>query len=261
MMTEPLASKVTASALDRSAFPPTKIYDGNLLEHLSPRLCETDGMYFGNSAHYLGVGASALNIIYGLQQVAAAPKFGSILDFGSGAGRVTRWLRVAYPDASLTVADIRSADLDFCADAFGVSTWNPGNDIDRMAPPASFDLIWAGSVITHLPAFRTVELIAKLLSWLKPEGMLIASFHGKLAYSQRHELRYIESRFLPRIESEYAAIGYGYSDYEHKAGYGISFCTTEWILDLANRSPSTRLVAISEKVWDNHHDILALQKL
>jgi SAM-dependent methyltransferase len=257
---EPAISKARPSNLTRPADLPMKYYDRNALGRLPLRLSESDGMYSDNPVHYLGVGASALNIIRGMQQLAAAPDFRSILDFGSGAGRVTRWLRVAYPGAAITAADIRAGDLEFCRDAFQVATWNSGTNVERMTPPGSFDLIWAGSVVTHLPAFKTVALFARFLSWLKPDGMLVASFHGPSAFSRRHELAYIEPQFLPKIESEFASNDYGYSDYRGQAGYGIAFCTPAWMLELAKQLPSARLIALSEKVWDNHHDIVALQK-
>jgi SAM-dependent methyltransferase len=258
---EPEVSMARPSSLVRPAELPLQLYDRDAFETVSLRLSESDGMYWGNPLHYLSVGASALNVIRGTQHIAGAPDFHSILDFGSGAGRVTRWLCVAYPNASITVADICLGDLDFCADVFKVATWNSGTDIDRMTPTGSYDLIWAGSVVTHLSAIKTVALIAKFVAWLKPGGVLVASFHGRSAYSRRHEIKYIEPRLLPKIEQEYATHDYGYSDYGNQAGYGIAFCTPGWMLEFSNQLISARLIALGETVWDDHHDIIALQKI
>jgi hypothetical protein len=49
-------------------------------------------------------------------------------------------------------------------------------------------------------------------------------------------------------------------DYGNQAGYGIAFCTPSWMLELANLLTSACLIALGEKVWDNHHNIIVLQK-
>ena len=48
-----------------------------------------------------------------------------------------------------------------------------------MKPPLSFDLIWAGSVMTHLSAEVTTNLLRRFASWLNPGGLAVAaSMHG-----------------------------------------------------------------------------------
>ena len=55
-------------------------------------------MHEGNDAHYLLCGASALTALHAACLLAGKqPR--SILDFGAGAGRVTRWLRAQWERA------------------------------------------------------------------------------------------------------------------------------------------------------------------
>jgi hypothetical protein len=100
------------------------------LDCISLNLAVDDAMYFNNDAHYLFAGASALNVIMAALQLADVPEPAKILDFGAGAGRVTRWLRAAFPTAALSACDIRAE----------VS----GTDIDALSSPGKYDLIWVG---------------------------------------------------------------------------------------------------------------------
>src|SRR6516225_2011415 len=99
------------------------------LSKVSLDLHDGDAMYAGNDRHYLSCGASALNVILSALSLAGQPDPAAILDFGSGAGRVTRWLRAAFPLAVLDTCDLREQDLRFCRDTFQARTWVSGNSI------------------------------------------------------------------------------------------------------------------------------------
>ena len=101
---------------------------------VSLNIASTDGIFHGNGTYYLTCGASALNAIRACITLAnITPK--SFLDFGSGAGRVTRWLRAAYPTSCIIVTDIREADLEFCSTEFNALTWVTKIDIDLLEAP------------------------------------------------------------------------------------------------------------------------------
>lgn len=233
-----------------------KIYDS-----VSLNLCPGDGMFHGNSAHYLTCGASALNVISAAVALAEIePR--TFLDFGSGAGRVTRWLRAAYPQAEIDATDIRAQDLDFCAQEFGAKTWLCGIDIDQVAAPSLYDVIWVGSVVTHLPMVVSERLVRKLFSWLRPDGILVASTHGRFVHFRSPEFDYYGiGDGWAEVERQYLAdpIGYGYADYPGQKDYGISLIRLAWLSHLMERLQNARLILLSERAWDNHHDVLSLQ--
>jgi 2-polyprenyl-3-methyl-5-hydroxy-6-metoxy-1,4-benzoquinol methylase len=218
-----------------------------------------DGMFCGNEQHYLKCGASALNIIdIAVQRAEIQPR--SILDFGSGAGRVTRWLRAAYPDAEIWVTDTREEDLTFCQHSFDVSSFLSFNEVSRLHSPSSYDLIWVGSVLTHLSETTSWELTRKLASWLNPGGALVLSAHGRFARGRAAEFgNYGIENGWDKLISEVEAHGFGYADYPNQVGYGISICTLSWLTELVERIGGARLIFLSERAWDNHHDVVALQ--
>ena len=225
------------------------------------RLHPDDVFFDGDDGHYLAVGASALKAIDAALQLAGVDRVTKTLDFGCGAGRVTRWLRAAFPEAEISATDLREADLEFCAKNFRIMAWPSGTDIDALQAPDRYDLIWAGSVLTHLPAAKSLNLLNKLVSWTHPRGLVVVSLHGRTAIDNRRRnvWSYLHDTAWQALESEYHRLGYGYADYENQTGYGISVVSLDWIAKWVMDMSNIRLVLLTERAWDNHHDVLALQ--
>lgn len=180
------------------------------LGRLNLTLNEKDAMYAGNDRHYLSCGSSALAVIMSSLQLAGVRAPGSILDFGAGAGRVTRWLRAAFPDASIGTCDLRSSDIEFCSRCFGTQSWFTGTDIASLQAPRHYDLIWLGSVVTHLSADNTLHLIDKVASWCNPCGLIVLSFHGRYALHRQNsgEFTYIDDESWTLIQRDYVRHGF-----------------------------------------------------
>ncbi|MFC4170116.1 class I SAM-dependent methyltransferase [Teichococcus aestuarii] len=231
-----------------------------LLGQVSRELSPEDGMFHGNAEHYLSCGASAYNVISAALDLSGVrPR--SMLDFGAGAGRVTRWLRAGHPQAAIATTDIRPRDIAFCQAAFGTRSWLSGIDIDRLSAPETYDLIWVGSVITHLSEENSLRLMRKLFSWLNPLGLLVVSLHGRFVQHRAAQFDHygVGAGRWADIERDYAARGFGYADYPGQEGYGISLCSPAWMAAAAERVAGARVVLFSERAWDGHHDVVALQ--
>jgi hypothetical protein len=231
------------------------------LERVPLDLADDDGMYHGNDGHYLACGASALSVILSVLSLARAPVPVALLDFGAGAGRVTRWLQSAFPQADLHACDLREQDVRFNADVLGVRAWQAGTDVSSLQAPRRYDLIWAGSVATHLSEERAAQLLDKMLSWTSPGGIVAASLHGRYVYKRQSDtaFRYIHDAAWDAIARGYHATGYGYAEYVNQPGYGIALTKLSWVSALIERRPDVRLICLAEKVWDEHHDVLAVQ--
>jgi SAM-dependent methyltransferase len=104
---------------------------------------------------------------------------GAILDFGCGVGRVMRqWRTLEGP--ALHATDYKPELVAWCSAnlPFGTFRVNP-LDGPVEYPDASFDLIYAFSVFTHLTPEGQTFWINELSRVLKPGGHLFLSTHGE----------------------------------------------------------------------------------
>jgi SAM-dependent methyltransferase len=102
----------------------------------------------------------------------------SILDFGCGCGRVTRYW--ADFDGSVAGSDVSRKAIDWCREnlAFASFLHNglaPGLDVENDA----FDLVYALSVFTLLTDDLQLAWRDELHRVLRPGGRLLISTHGR----------------------------------------------------------------------------------
>jgi SAM-dependent methyltransferase len=230
------------------------------VEHRVDRtLSPSDKMFEGNSDHYFGVGFSALENIQSAVSIAKI-KPATVLDFGCGAGRVTRWIAAAFPHANIEGCDIREGDIKFVSETFSLRTWQSVVDPVKLNPPSSYDLIWVGSVFTHLSKDASTQLFDKLTSWLNPNGILVFTSHGRYAASAGPASGYygIPSEWS-RVVEDYTRSEFGYADYRDTPGYGISLTQLRWWAGLITSRQNLRLISMTEHSWDDHQDVIAVQ--
>lgn len=235
---------------------------------VSKEISPLDRMYSpGNERHYYYVGRSNLLTIFNILNIrksypgGAAP-LRDILDFGCGHGRVTRWLRAAFAQAQLHVTDLDKAAVAFCTESFGCQ------DTQGEVPENSFDLIWVGSVFTHLPEPVAEALLGRLMAALRPNGVLVFSSQGRFAVERmkdfdwgndkREWMHYALSRpDFERAVSLYHETGYGYVDYPHLKAYGVCIARPEWYSRRVLRDTGFTQILFQEKGSDNHQDVSA----
>jgi SAM-dependent methyltransferase len=114
-----------------------------------------------------------------------------VLDFGCGAGRILRHFLAEAEVAEFHGSDIDRPSIDWLRQHYSPPLRLTTND---EAPPlsldaGSFDLVYATSVFTHITDHWAGWLL-ELRRILKPDGILIATFHGPGMYATvtgRHE--------------------------------------------------------------------------
>lgn len=131
-------------------------------------------------AWFLGTGELAARSIRAIldRNGLAIERFGSILDFGCGAGRVIRhWADLNGP--TLHGTDYNPELISWCRDALPFARFAV-NGLDRPleAPAASYDFIYALSVFTHLSMPLQRFWMGELLRVLRPGGSLLITTHG-----------------------------------------------------------------------------------
>jgi SAM-dependent methyltransferase len=141
---------------------------------------------------FLWTGILDLNTVLTAWETHGSPPAGrkpAILDFGCGCGRLSRFL---VPCAS--IAEIHGADVNpdlaaWCdANLDGIETTTTNVMPPLPYEPATFDLVYSLSVLTHLPAEVLGTWLAEIHRVMRPGGILVATTHG--------------TRALERIERE-----------------------------------------------------------
>lgn len=104
--------------------------------------------------------------------------FASVLDWGCGAGRLTRHL-VRLCQGGVTGLDIDPDNIDWCATALPGARFAVG----PLYPPldcadGAYDLVTAISVFTHLDEPTQFRWLAELQRVVRPGGLVLASVQG-----------------------------------------------------------------------------------
>jgi SAM-dependent methyltransferase len=100
-----------------------------------------------------------------------------VLDFAAGYGRGTRWLARGAP-GRLWAAEIDPGAVQFHESVLGVPALESPSDPERFEPGRRFDLIFAASFFSHLPADRFERWLGRLFELLSPGGAVAFSVHG-----------------------------------------------------------------------------------
>lgn len=230
---------------------------------VSRRIAPHDQMLAGNREHYFGVGLSALCCVRLALLAAGKERAERILDLPCGHGRVTRFLRAEFPEAHLTACDLLRDAVDFCAKTFQAT---PVYSTPRAADiplQGGFDLIWCGSLLTHLDAEGWSAFLELFHRHLEPSGVLLFTTHGRRVH--RHLAvdgwnYQLDEDSVRRLLAEYAQTGFGYQNYAHSPGYGVSLASAAWVLPLLESLPEWRVLSYVEHGWDDHQDVVVCQR-
>jgi SAM-dependent methyltransferase len=237
-----------------------------LVEHVSLQFHVADGMYERRKAsHYLSAGLSASRCISAAMRSSGTHStIETILDFPSGYGRVLRFLRAMFPSANITAAEIEPSALTFCRRAFGVTPLPSKEDVGELVLPQRFDLIWCGSLLTHVDETSASNILRFFHEHLTDRGLCIFTTHGQksIEWMTQHNLTYGLQGDAPRkVVQEFQRTGYGYADYLGMRGYGISVASRERMLELARAAGDWHETFFQECGWDNCQDVYAFAKL
>jgi SAM-dependent methyltransferase len=225
---------------------------------ISPR----DQMWESGQQWYFEVGVSALDCIRrALETAGVTPS--SILDMPSGHGRVSRMLKAAYPEAHLTVCDLDRDAVDFCAATFGAEGAYSREDVQELQLPRAFDLIWCGSLFTHLESTRWLPFLGFFERHLTPDGVLVFTTHGRQPIQWMTE-RFFDYGLQPAEQAAligaYDRSGFGFVLPANQA-FGISLSSVAFVCAQVERIGSLRLIGAHEAGWAGHQDVFSCMHL
>jgi SAM-dependent methyltransferase len=227
---------------------------------LNREISPHDDMFQGSSEHYFWVGESALQCISEGLSVANMDirHVRKILDLPCGHGRVLRHLCNAFPDAEITACDLDQERVDFCTKTFEAKPVYSNVDVSKISFDDTFDLIWVGSLLTHIDHHSRKKFWSFFSNILSPGGLVVVTLHGAEVSRKltRGEFSYgLDEAQQKRLLEQYQTDQSGYVDYHHSPGYGITIATPEIYGKEIGEIPDLKLCLYKESAWDNHHDV------
>lgn len=239
-----------SAALDRDG-------DLDVVRDVAPN----DPMYTYAPELYFAAGQAALRCIRLAMLAADLKRVNRVLDFGCALGRALRSLRAGFPDASITACEIRKYDVEWCQKTFGKkvvaveSAWEP-EDVRLDGP---FDVIWCGSIFSHIGKDRWTRFIEMLASNLAPGGVLVFTVYGsyiaELVRSGKSLLNLTPEQAVEIIR-DYDQTGFGF---HATPSDGDTIVSRSWVCQQLDSIPSVELVGFTERAW-MWQDVVACSK-
>lgn len=216
-------------------------------------------------SHYQSVGRSAVDAIVRALFSAQKSDFHNVLDLPCGGGRVTRHLCALFPEAAMHVGDINPNKVEAVTRAFNASPVQPG---PRFTEPSAtkFDLIWVGSLFTHLGDQFFREAFKWYVDALANDGLLIITLHGRThEYRQTHHSPHVAPEVWGAASESFHSEGFGFIPYEPASpegpyAIGTTVTSPAWIMRLVEERSDIRIVSYEEAGWVGAHDLLVVQR-
>jgi SAM-dependent methyltransferase len=184
------------------------------------------------------------------------------LDFGCGYGRIVRELVQRVDRRRIHAADANAEGVRFCASEFGVHPIYVPQDPAGLSLP-SFDVIYAISVLTHLPPERGRELLRVLGEALAEDGLLLFTTHGQRSVETAGVYGAAYEPLQESLQREVESTGVAYVPYGHYAGddYGMTWHSRDYVVrTMTELDPSLELVYFEPHGLDEHQDVFAYRR-
>jgi SAM-dependent methyltransferase len=218
---------------------------------------------------YFGIGADALRIIVSelLRGLRDVPR--TVLDFPCGSGRVTRHLIPFFSQSRVFACDLYDYHVDFCVNELGAEGIMSKENLEEVDFEQHFDLIFCGSLLTHLPESLFQSALRLMTRSLTPNGLAIVTLNGRYSkYLQKHFWKYIDDDLFDLADASAMQTGFGYVDYpsdqrtkfDQQSRYGVTLSRPHWTFGLAEQETGARVLGYAERDWDNHQDVLVIGK-
>lgn len=236
------------------------IFDAYEASALNRTIHPRDVMYETGASHYWTVGTNAVQAVLSGLTLSWANDVNRVLDLPCGHGRVARHLRAAFPRSEMFFCDIDAEGADFCAAQFGGTAVHSQPDLTAVALPRDLDLIWVGSLFTHVDQARAEAWLRYLVGHLRPHGIIAATFHGLSFPAIFGTTGESVGASYARVHEKFLESGYGYERYSGPDDYGLSMSHPATVVRMATAIPQTRMLSYVERGWAYNHDVLVLAK-
>lgn len=247
-----------------------KRYAEYLATRINTTIHENDKMLSAraeeNIKRYFGIGREAVDLTAEIMTVSRKSCFDSILEFPSGHGRITRHLTAFFPDAEIAVSDLFPEMLTFCKKQFGVMPLLSQEDFVSLDFGRKFDLIWCGSLLTHLPEQAVLDCFDCIIRHLaEPGGIGIITFVGEITKLPNSIEFYGEEKQWLEQKDSYLETGFAYFPYTENSkdwgGVGNTITRPDFVMKLCANHQNIKVIHFSERKWGQHQDVLVIEKI
>jgi SAM-dependent methyltransferase len=234
-----------------------------MIRSVSLRIHPHDDMYRPETGrNYLSIAITSHRCIMTALAHAPSNPLRTILDLPCGFGRALRLFKIAFPNATLCGCDLNIEAVQFCKQEFGVDTVVSNQDF-KVTFPHSFDLIWSGSLLTHLDESHATDLLKLFHRSLSPNGLCVFTMFGRASeewLKSRAETYLVTEAGRLGILSGLAKNGYGYADYPWGPGYGTAVANRERMVEIASAVGDWSFSSFHESAWADQNDVYAFSK-
>lgn len=217
--------------------------------------------------HYFDVGSDALSICVKALVSHNRMQPETILDFPCGSGRVMRHLRAMFPNARIAGNDLYKTHVQFCVDNFGAEAFHSKENLDELHVKPEWDLIFCGSLLTHLPEKLVISAVNFMRRALSPNGIAVFTTEGRpTEYIQDNKWKLIKQELFDVAREKFHKTGFGFVSYEHdfkqsfpdQELYGVTLIKPSWMLSQLEKMQDIRVLSVSEGMWDDHQDVYVI---
>lgn len=232
-----------------------KIHDNDFIFHfllnnpMLPNDADKVNYYFQDGAQSAQLFISLIN------KYLAKKENIKVLEFASGYGRVSRHLTKLNNITELCCSDIHPEAMQFIADNLGVKTYPSVDAPEDFNPDEKFDVVFALSFFSHMPASSWGKWLQSLFKCLAEDGLLIFTAHGlssaELMQIPVKDIK--ENGFYFRPDSEQGDLDI--------AKYGTTVSLSDYVLKEIAKLPHGRLLLYEEGFWWKHQDLYIIKHI
>lgn len=171
-----------------------------------------------------------------------------VLDFACGHGRITRFLVHALGRDRVEASEIDPRALEFVGRTLGITVRPSATDPAQVRLGGPYDVIFVGSLFSHLPRPRFVAWLRALAASLRDGGLLVFTTHGE------------------HVRGDYAVDASGFTfvrvsetDRLAKTEYGSSFVRPEVVVELVREAELVPLGFGEHELW-NLQDVFVARR-
>jgi SAM-dependent methyltransferase len=166
-----------------------------------------------------------------------------------------RFLRLAFPNAELTACDINRDGVDFCRSTFGARPVYSETNPSDVPLDSEFDVIWVGSLFTHLDREAWLKFFSFLVDHLALGGILVFTTFGPLTSAGLRGFGMFHDQIRPMLDG-YEREGFGYQDYKGQSGWGLTVVSPDFVKSCIRDNSAIELVNYAPVAWGQQNVIV-----